>query len=452
MKPPVRRARQRRYLTGIDWIVAAMDRATRRSTGGSNASQIVIELDAPPDARRFSDGVAALAGRLPVVGGRPARAWNLAPYWRIPRRSADVPVESIRVEGTDEGPALTALANAPVGGRGSCLAFGLVTTADGRGFVAMRFDHRLFDAQGAELFLDLLRRKLDGEDVDDALAGISLSEPSHLNAWRRRYETGRLFMREVRALRSVAPVVFPRPTPLRGRAFRFRRMTFDADATAAIRARADREAGFLMFMPYVAAAAAGALHTVARGRALPGEEYVVSVSVGQRPLDAMQAEVFFNRLSFLLFRLPAGALDDRAALLGAIRGQMYEQVKSGFAAAAAESSMLMRIVPLSLFSRMLLWPMRGEFASFAFSCLQDGALSAERFTVHGVRNVVHMPLIPVPPGLGLVAHRFRDRMTATLCHLDGVLDEAEAATVEAEFRARLQGAAGRPEGEAHDAG
>ena len=81
-------SRKKRYLTGIDWVIAALDRMSRRATGGSNASQIVLELNGSFDAPQFAKAMAAFAGLFPVLGGRSTRDWNLAPYWRIPRRAA----------------------------------------------------------------------------------------------------------------------------------------------------------------------------------------------------------------------------------------------------------------------------------------------------------------------------------------------------------------------------
>ena len=431
------RRRPRRYLAGVDWIVAALDRASRRATGGDNASQVVLVLDGRLDDARFTREVAAFTSAFPVLSGRVARAWNLAPFWRIPRRGRPVAVQVHDAGGNDADTLLARLANTPPAGRRQALAFHLVRAGRTRSYVVMRFDHRLFDAQGAEMFLDLLRRRLDGEDLREPIGNIALRAPAHLTDWHRKFDAGRVFIRTLRALRAVAAIRFPRPAAAKGRAFRFRRMVFDEAATQVAQACATRDAGFLMFMPYALAAATGALHEAVRARRIAGREYVVAVSVGQRSPDTAETEVFFNHLSFLLFSIPVDAVGDRGRLLATIRVAMYEQVKAGLAEAVAESSMLMRILPLSLFSRAIFFPLRGEFSSFAFSCLQDGRFTADRFMGVRVRNLYHMPLMPVPPGLGLVVHRFRDRMAAVLCYLEGILTEGEAEAVEQAFRRRM---------------
>jgi len=51
-----------------------------------------------------------------------------------------------------------------------------------------------------------------------------------------------------------------------------------------------------------------------------------------------------------------------------------------------------------------------------------------------VVNLLHMPLVPLPPGLGLVVNRFGQRMNATLSYVDGLLSSEEVGAVEAIVR------------------
>lgn len=436
MKVRVPYSKTKRYLSGIDWVIGALDHMSHRVTGGSNASQIVLELLGTFDDRRFRAAMAEFVRLFPTLGGHPARDWNLAPYWRMPRRGRPVAVR-VETQTVSEPELLAALeksVNSPFVRRGEHLVFRVFQVSNTRRFLAMHFDHRLFDAEGAESFLDLFQRWYAGEDCRARLAGLALTEPAHLSDWMRKFEAGKQLVRLLRSFAQTTLAVLPRPAPLTGRGFKFSILEFDEEATLAVTERANREAGFLMFMPYALATAIQALDRTFKARRVPGRDYIISVSVGLRTPETVAAQLFFNHLSFLLFRIPAEMAGDRGRVLEQLRVQMYEQVKSGFPRALAEASLLMRIVPASILSHVLLWPLRGEFASLGFSCVGKGGYTLPGFMEAEVDNLFHMPLVPVPPGLGFVVNRFGNRMNAVLSYVDGMLTDEDARRIQDDVR------------------
>jgi hypothetical protein len=429
----------KRYLTGMDWVIGALNEISRRTTGGTNASQIVIELDGPFDAERFRSAITDFGRKFPVLGGIIGRDWNFAPCWKMPRPGS-APAVAVEIETVAEADILAALtrsANAPFPGRRDHLVFRVFLTGGPRHFVAMQFDHCLFDAHGAEAFLELFHRSYRGEDCSARLAGISLTEPAHLCNWMRKFEAGKLLVRKVRSFTDAALVIFQRKGKLRGRAFRFAVLKFDEQETQAITDRAYREAGFLMFMPYALTAVVQALDAVRRRNGIAGNDYLVSVSVDLRTPDTAAAKMFFNHVSFLFFRVPVAAAGDRRQALDAVRTQMYEQIKSGFPQAMAESSMLMRIVPMSVLGRLMLKPLRGEFASLGFTCIGKGGYACPEFMEARVANLFHMPLVPAPPGLGLVVNHTGKRMNVTLSYLDGMFSDEDIRNIKDDLRRGL---------------
>lgn len=432
-------SRTKRYLTGIDWTILTLDRMSRRATGGSNDSQIVLELQGTFDDHRFRAAMTEFVRLFPVLAGKSTRDWNLAPYWKMPRAGKPVPVkvEFRCVTRLELLPALGESVNTRFFRSVEHLAFCVFHVGEDRHYLAMRFDHRLFDAQGAESFLDLFQRWYSGEDCRSRLAAIALTEPAHLNDWKQKFEAGKQLVRMLLALSGIPLMVLPRPSPLKGRAFKFCLMKFDAAETQAITERAYNEAGFLMFMPYALAGAIQALDETFKARSKGGQEYLVSVSVDMRTPSLAASRLFFNHLSFLVFRIPAADIGDRRKVLEAIRTQMYEQIKSGFPRALSDASMLMRILPPALLSRFLLKPLRGEFASLGFSCVGKGGYALPQFMETTVENLFHMPLLPVPPGFGFVVNQFGKRMNAVLAYLDGMLSEDEVRRIQENVRRLL---------------
>ena len=94
----------------------------------------------------------------------------------------------------------------------------------------------------------------------------------------------------------------------------------------------------------------------------------------------------------------------------------------------------MRIVPLPVLSRLMLRPLNGEFASLGFSAVGKGGYPFRQFMQAEVRNLVHMPLVPVPPGLGFVFNQFGGRLNAVLSYVDGLLDAESARRIAAGVR------------------
>lgn len=432
-------SRHRRYLTGIDWIVAALDAMTHRATGGHNTFQIVLELKGALDPNRFRSAVETFTARFPVLAGRPSRDWTLAPYWKMPAAGhpVNVPVEFIPAGEQEVFSRLEESANHQLPDGRTHLAFRVFQVGPARQFIAAQFDHHLFDATGAELFLALFHDWAMGEDCEARISRISLKEPAHLSDWMHKFEAGKQLMRLLTRIAGVPLKCLPRPIPLQGCKTRFSVMAFTEEQARAIQGRADREAGFLMFMPYALAASLQALTPAFVRRGAPGREYLVSVSVDLRTRETLATKVFFNHMSFLFFQIQESLVADRKQLLESLRLQMYEQIKSGFPKSLDESSMLMRIMPLTPLSRLMLKPLRGEFASLGFTCVGKGGYPVNRFLEAELVNLVHMPLVPVPPGVGFFISQYGPKMNAVLSYLDGMLTGEDVRRLEEDVRRLL---------------
>jgi hypothetical protein len=439
MKVCLPSSKTKRYLTGMDWVIGALNNISRRSSGRTNDSQIVLELDGPFDDGRFRSAIADFVRLFPVLGGVIARDWNLAPYWKMPRPgyAPSVPVETETVPESDLFQALARSANTDLPRKRQHLAFHVFHIGERRHFVAMHFDHRLFDARGAENFLELFHRWYRGEDCGARIAQITLIEPAHLSKWKRKFDAGKLLGQALRGFMATTPVLFPRPSPLKGRGSKFALVEFGEQESQAITDRAYRDAGFLMFMPYALAAVVQALDAVRKRNGVSGQDYTVSVSVDLRTPDTAATKLFFNHVSFMFFRIPVAVAGNRQQTIEAVRSQMYEQIKIKLPQAIAESSMLMRILPLSVLSRLMLRPLRGEFASLGFACVGKGGYASPEFMEARAANLFHMPLVPVPPGLGFVVNQFGSRINVVLSHMDGMFSDEDVRAIQDDVRRGL---------------
>jgi hypothetical protein len=434
----------KRYLGGADWCLAALNRGTLETTGRRSIFHLAVFLEGVPDASRAEAGFKEFCARFPVLWGRLARCWCLAPYWKysksannaevfVSRRS--LPAQASRQDVVRQ---IESLTNAQEFLQGCAVAMHIMEAGESGSVLVFSFDHHLFDAVGAETFVDLFFRFLDGDAPSRDFPESDPTAPAQLDQWGRRFASGRKVNRLMRRLGDGPTAWLPLPDRAPGRPFRFRIASFDEEESRRIKERAFAVAGYLMFMPYVLATAASVFGPFFRRRAEPAAHVVVSVSTDKPKAAAAHVpHFFFNDLSFLYYRFPISDMADRNALAGALREQLIDQVKEEMPAAIEDSNLLMRILPARMFWKFLMRFYRNRLASFAFTCLGAPALKASAVLGCPVRSHIHFPVIPTPPGIGIVLNQSRGVYHAVLSYIEGILSEEEIDVLWQSFRATL---------------
>ena len=410
-------SRQRRYLTGIDWIIGMLNDLSMRTCGAGNPSQVVAEIDGVVSSPDFRAACTRMLRLHPILHGRPRRdRMNLAPYWEPAGMPADAEARVIEADLPGDAPESEILAklaeplDRPLGPPQPSVVFQILRVGPDRAFLAMVFSHWVFDAGGAEQFFARVLAVAAGE----APAPFPMPvEPAHLDRWKERFRAGRTINRHLRWLGQGRAACLPRPRPFPSPRAHFVRVTYDAAQTSRITAKAYRDAGYLLLQPYLLAATLCAAAPLLR-RAAPGaDDLVVPVSIDRRS-GSPEATIFFNHVSFLFFRIPVAAARDRAAAARLLRDQLYQQVKDGIPEALDGVTPLLRIAPLRVLGRLAGLPLQGELASLAHTHLGDSRVTEPAAWAGRLRNVFHLPRIPVPPGLGAVTALFRGCLSITL--------------------------------------
>ncbi|HUI45036.1 MAG TPA: hypothetical protein VL122_03445 [Nitrospirota bacterium] len=429
-------SKRKRYLSGSDWVINTLDRMMKSATCVGNISQIVLQLDSTVQQEEVRNALNRFVKKFPVIRGRGARDIRLAPYWKIPREN-DGELSFHPVVLDNNGPLgdnfspLEKSANAPFRDKRDYLSFQLLQDG-GRNVLSMTFDHRLFDARGAEGFLNLFQ-----QDVrDGSVAGdIAFVSSAALTQWSRKFRAGQNVNRRIIALSKSTPEQLPLPREISG-AYRYRLISFTPRETEDVLERAYHEAGYLMESLFLLAVIVQALHDLFIQRYRPRSSYLIPVTVDLRPnADALQ-EIFFNYVSYLFYQIPVQVAGDRQKIIASLKQQMYDQVKAGFPKDLAEASQLTRIAPPSILGRLLHLPLEGKMATFAFSHLGKSSYQYGDFMGVKIENLFHMPRVPVPPGLGFFTNYFNGRLNIALSHIDGLLKEEEVQMLEAGIRAR----------------
>lgn len=434
---------RKRYLSGADWCIAALSEGTLETTGRRCVFLVAVFLAGVPDPDRLTAEFRAYCARFPVLWGDPARCWCLAPYWKTaatPDPARPIPVGRCALPAgatqADVVRQIESLANAHAARRGWRTALDLVQVGAAECVLVFAFDHCLFDAVGAETFIDLFFRQVNGEACTADFPPAQPAAPARLDQWVQKFASGRNVNRMMRQLAEGESSWLALPPDARERPFRFRVLTFTAEESRRIQARAFAVAGYLMFTPYVLATAAAALRPFFDRRPASDAHFVVSVSTDTRRA-ARTPHFFFNELSFLYFRFPVAAAADRDALAGVVREQLMNQAREGVPAAIEDANLLMRILPVRALWRFLMLLYRNRLASFGFTCLGESAVKAPAVMGCRLRDRIHFPLIPTPPGIGIILNPSGGSYHAVLSYMEGILSEEDVDGLMAAFRARL---------------
>jgi hypothetical protein len=430
-------SKRKRYLSGSDWVINTLDYMMKSVTCAGNMSQLVLMLEGTVDENEVRARLNSFVRRFPVLQGSVARDYKLTPYWKIPakaERDGSLFITHRESFATPEIflPLLEKSANTNFRDNREHVAFHLFI-GNGLSALAMTFDHRLFDARGAEMFLDLFQRSMQEDTPSGDVTFVSSQE---LTKWKRKFLAGRNVNRRIIGLAKSTPETLPLP-PGGNRGCRYHLLSFTEEETATVYERAYSEAGYLMESPYLLSVIIQSMHELFMSKRMTGASYLIPVTLDLRPgLDPLQ-EVFFNYVSYLFYQVPLHEVVDRKGLIALLKQQMYDQVKAGFPKDLAEASLLTRIAPLPVLGKLLHLPMKGKMATFAFSHLGKNACRSSEFMGRGIKNIFHMPRVPVPPGIGFFSNYFNKRLNLVVSYLDGLLNEEDVRMLDREMRERF---------------
>lgn len=417
------------YLSGTDWVINTLDHMMKSTTNSGNMSQIIFEMDSLLDEKLVRERLGVFVREFPALHGSVKRDFNLAPYWRLPEATSNDLDFTVYLVGEDSSQEeilslFGKTANRPFKNENEHLAFHLIQKGKKESLFAMTFDHRLFDARGAEAFLDLFLQYSSGKEITGILNGVRLTAPADLSEWMDKFHAGRNVNRKMISLSKPAFETLPVPEG-RDRGFKFHLVSFDVKDTEKIYDKAYSEAGYLMEMPYLLSVVMQAVHELFRNRGIAANNYMAPVTIDMRTRDDIREKLLLNHVSYLFFKVSAEETGDLKGIMKSVKCQMYEQVKSGLPKDLADASSLLRIAPLAFLGKVLHLPFGGKIASFLFSYLGKGPGQLSEFMGVKIKNLFHTPRVSVPPGFGFFFNYFNGHLNLVISYLDGLLLEEE---------------------------
>ncbi len=408
--------KNRRYLSGIDWLIGAMDHHSRMSTSVGNHSTLIVELSSAISAEALRERLASLHERLPELTGRVARdIFNLAPYWKTAKSAPPPPVKQVDVpdQAAFRG-LLDKTLNRPFKDRRGHIRFLIAKREYAGDALLMTFDHKLLDARGAELFLNLL----SGDELTALESATAASVPSspELHHWTAQFEAGRAVQRKLIAASKEecfgakhAEVTAGEQQPESTLHAEFAK--FNPDTTEKISLAAEKHAGFMMQTPFLLALAATAFQRAAA----PGKQIklFVPVPIDTRPRSPAPEILLFNHISFVFFHFDVGPDIPLEKVCREIRGQLMGAMAEEFPSAMELGTRPLRIFPRPLLARAMNLPFNGDVCSLAFANVGKCSGPGEILSVP-VESVRHMPRTPSPPGIGVFFNHDSGSLRATI--------------------------------------
>jgi hypothetical protein len=433
---------KRRYLTGIDWIVGALDRSAHKAIGLGGFSQAIIELDGIVDERALRTALDQVSGRIPLIHGRVARDWlNLAPYWKVPPNAAvlQVPLRVVELPEERAGDAERLFdehVNLPFQSRWEHLRCLLVYVGRRRSRLGMLFDHRLLDAFGAEAIFRLIDLAWQGR-LDEIVPLIRQTEPAHLDHWRRRLASGRTLNRYLHRLNERSVCGLKMPSPGLKRRIRFQHDSMTPEQSADFARKAAEEIGMPIILPSAAARAIAAMRQVVPAPPLLGDQCLVFTSATNRLPGQEWERLLFNHFALMGLSARQDVRQSTSEIAADLRDQFFEHMRLQIPFVMQDAGALGRICPIWLASRMMNALFGGRFCSFYFACLRETGFPGDTFLGLPAVALIHKPLAFAPPGMNICMTWFANHFNLVISYVEGVISDAAAANLLHVFKSSL---------------
>jgi hypothetical protein len=402
----------RYYLNGIDWVMAALNRLNEKQTGVGNHSQLVLVIDGYLDNISLADKLSTLLSTSVFLKGKTKRAWHLAPYWFIEQQiffPEDMSFFQLQSKDNKELDKLIhKLAQTPFKNKKTLLAFDLIHFSQ-RSYLIMKFDHKMFDARGAEA---LLQHIFDKQDPTKNYT-LPVQGPQ-LNLWKSRFLSGQVINRFLRKIyyKNIKIASFKQtndqnPTLPEQCTHSFFQTTLSKNQTNLIDADTIKKAGYLMNGIYILSYVTKAFDALFKTHNNTGN-MLIPINVDIRETKFSKNKIFFNNVSFMLFNADRNL--SVTEYINKLKIQFIDQVKNKIPYHFTNAALLLRILPLKILSSFMAFRMKKNSLSFSFSYISEQAFFLNQIENHDVINLYHIPLVPVSLGVGVFFTRFNNKL------------------------------------------
>lgn len=428
---------KKRYLTGIDWVITALDNINKTKTSIGNHSLVVLDLEGSLSPSLFESRVQLFFKDNSVLKGSLKRdKLNLAPYWKIDSdrefKYSFTNKEFVANQSLDDVlQVFSEFANTEFTSKHEYISF-LLYELPGKTYLGLKFDHKILDARGAEALLDYLNQYSDDDAYD-----FNYPQEPYLRDWHKKFNAGKVINRFLRSMdtgqkRNSLSLSHECIGPYNQIV-----EVFNPDETKYILESANKKAGYLMTLPYLLARTLQAVDMEVFADENKKSMYLIPVNMDRRGRTVKRENVFFNQLSFFYFSLDKELLADEQETFKSLRLQWYDQMKNKIPEAFELANRLSRILPLKKLSNIMLKQFIKHPAAFSFSYVGEEGYSKDDFMGLKIHDIYHMPIVPVYPGFGIFFTKFRGSLKLVISALDSQMPKKSIESLTKNIKQRL---------------
>jgi hypothetical protein len=426
------------YLNGMDWVNSALHYQCRKTPTCGNNFLIALELQGVVSKLDAEQMLKSLESLRPILNSSRTRQWfHLAPYWKIGKSLSlpefsycMVPTEIELIEQCE------IFVNQQFCKKNEHLAINFIV-ADNKTLVLFKFDHRLFDGRGGEILLNKINNawQIDGH--------VECLEPDctspQLTNWGPKFDSGKRVNQWLRDLKKTGvPVTFTEDNSSATAKNSFKLLSFSVDESREIFRRAEETLGPYMNTPYLAAAVCSVLGKLGKDRGYSDKEKIMlPMTVDLRDSRNGHETLFFNQWSLAPFVSSIAETADFKTLAEDFKRQFINFSRSGFMQDIRNANLLTRIMPLPFFSRMSAGIFAGTAGSCSYAFIPESSFKASTFLGKPVKRLLHLPLMPPAPGVGVFMTVYNEQLTITISYRNGVVSKDDVESLIYSFKKLL---------------
>jgi len=410
-----------RTLSGSDYFHLLLDRKMLRNGLAGNISRIHLELESSADLNSIQRQLSENETLQTVSELKVVHRWPFLPVWKKEKgKRSTIEVRT----GLSKSVFNSTVLNRKVDNENGLVFIDLCELEDATKHLLISMHHVLFDHQGMVNFLHALADNSKAFPLFPKSEKPSffrtLGNAAHMTIYMLSRSSGKL---GTLVDKNLKPKSIPK----------FKVIEFSEEETKQVEKNAWSAGSRIGQSTFYIAATAQIVKQTLQNRNENPPYLWFSIPNDQRK-KGTAGHLVSNQLSFLFFRLNSGELNAPETAVSSINQQLKAQIKDRITERYTDLLNSLRLMPMPIYEAMVDLASKGKMSSFGFSDLGTDKMKLNSFLGAEIRNTLHYPPVPSPPGFNVVVSKNNGKLKFVWAYFDEILSDDEVAQMERLFR------------------